>query len=507
VTGREDCLYLNIFAPRFVPDEVPTGDARLPVMVWIHGGGNSVGDSSLYDGSHLALRHDLIVVTVHYRLGVLGWFAHRALRGPGASAQDRSGNYGTLDLIRSLEWVRDNIEAFGGDPGRVTIFGESAGGTNVFSLLLSPEAAGLFQRAISQSGGAWTHSMAQAENSVDAPDPGRERSSHEVLVALLIGDERGGDRVAAEAALGEMNDQEVAAYLRGKSPSEVLSVFDASGLGGMYSLPALLRDGVVLPLAEPQDVFSNADSYNAVPVILGTNRDEDKLFLLFSSPAVTRVFGIPIWLNQEGLYQATAEYRTLMWKATGVDEPASAMRAAQGPSVFAYRFDWDEEPSFLWYDFPKLLGAAHALEIPFLFGGLSLGPATRFVFDQSKRDGYQELSRRMMSYWAEFAYTGDPGRGRDGGQLRWEPWGGPDAETPRFIVLDSEEGGGLRMTSEIVPRDEIVARVLNDARFQSWRERCSVLRSFVKWSKRMAEGEYESVADGACRAYPLDAES
>ena len=126
-TGSEDCLFLNIYAPRFEPDRVPVGLARLPVMVWIHGGGNSVGDASLYDGSRIALAHGMIVVTVHYRLGILGWFSHPSLRGRDASPDDRSGNYGTLDLIRALTWVQQNIAAFGGDPQRVTIFGESAG--------------------------------------------------------------------------------------------------------------------------------------------------------------------------------------------------------------------------------------------------------------------------------------------------------------------------------------------------------------------------------------------
>jgi para-nitrobenzyl esterase len=506
-TGDEDCLHLAIYAPRFEPGSVPRGPARLPVMVWIHGGGNSIGDATIYDGSRLALAHDLIVVTIHYRLGVLGWFAHPALRGPDTSPDDRSGNYGTLDLIRALEWVQQNIEAFGGDPDRVTIFGESAGGTNVFSLLLSARAANLFHRAISQSGGAWTYSMAEAENPTDAAEPGHEFSSSEVLLEHLVRDGRGGDREGAKAKLAEMSDREVEAYLRGKSAREVLAVFAGSGFVGMYSIPTLLRDGVVLPEAEPQEVFANADRYNAVPVILGTNRDEAKLFLLFSSPAVTRLFGLPLWLNDGDLYDATAEYQTLMWKATGVDEPAAVMRSAQGPNVFAYRFDWDEEPTFLWSDLSKMVGAAHAIEIPFVFGYTSLGPATRLVFDESRRAGNEQLSRRLMSYWAQFAHTGDPARGRDGRQLRWQPWSGEGEETDnRYIVFDSEEGGGLRMSPQIVPRDEVIARVVGDARFPTWRERCAVFRSFVKWSERMDEAEYESVGGGACRAHPLDAD-
>jgi hypothetical protein len=110
----------------------------------------------------------------------------------------------------------------------------------------------------------------------------------------------------------------------------------------------------------------------------------------------------------------------------------------------------------------------------------------------------------MTSYWAHFAHTGDPARGRDGNQLRWEPWSNAGEAAAKYMVFDSEEGGGLRMASETVPRDQVIARVVGDSRFPSWRERCAVFRSFVKWSERMDQAEYESVGEGACRAHPLD---
>ncbi len=167
-------------------------------MLWIHGGGNSIGDARIYHAGRIALGHQLIVVTVHYRLGVFGWFAHRSLRGEGTTEDDRSGNYGTLDLVRALRWVRENISSFGGDPGRVTVFGESAGGRNTLSMLLSPRAKGLFQRAIVQSGGIRTSTLARAENFADAPEPGDEWSSGEVLLKLLIRDGEATDRESAK---------------------------------------------------------------------------------------------------------------------------------------------------------------------------------------------------------------------------------------------------------------------------------------------------------------------
>jgi para-nitrobenzyl esterase len=503
--GSEDCLYLNAYAPLFEPEAVPRGEKRLPVMLWIHGGGNSIGDARVYDAGRIALAHQLIVVTVHYRLGVFGWFTHPSLRGEGATADDRSGNYGTLDLVRALHWVRENISAFGGDPERVTVFGESAGGRNTLSMLLSPSARGLFQRAVVQSGGIRTSTLARAENFVDAPEPGDVWSSGEVLLKLLIRDREATDRDGAKTRLAAMSDAEVAAYLRGKSAYQMLSVYEGNRLGGMYSFPQMPRDGKVLPEGDALDALARPGGYNRVPVILGSNRDENKLFLAFDSPYVTRLFGIPLWVNDERAYDLVAEYAALMWKAVGVDEPAAAMRRVQGPSVYAYRFDWDEEPKLLWSDFSKLLGAAHGLEIPFVFGHFDLGWAGRVLFDEEKRAGYENLSKSMMSYWAEFAYNGDPARGRDGAELHWTAWDDSAEGAAKFIVFDSEEGGGLRMAAERVTQEEVIERVATDPRFESWRERCEVYRGFVGRIARMSEERYESVGEGACRAYPLDA--
>ena len=156
VVGSEDCLYLNVYAPAGAES-----GSSLPVMFWIHGGGNSVGHAGPYHGGTLAEVGDVVVVALNYRLGPFGWFSHPALRDEALVAgddrrwfgADASGNYGTLDLLQGLAWVRENIAAFGGDPDNVTVFGESAGGTNALSLMVSPLAAGMFHRAIVQSGG------------------------------------------------------------------------------------------------------------------------------------------------------------------------------------------------------------------------------------------------------------------------------------------------------------------------------------------------------------------
>jgi para-nitrobenzyl esterase len=260
----------------------------------------------------------------------------------------------------------------------------------------------------------------------------------------------------------------------------------------------------VLPLEAPSVVLQQAASYNAVPSILGTNRDEAKLFQLFQSDAVGKLFGIPLWLEDADRYDAETQYPSQMWKARGVDEPAAAMRMAQGPTVFGYRFDWDEEPSLLAADFSRMLGAAHAFEIPFVFGHLSFGPASRFVFDEDKREMNERLSRQMMSYWGQFAYTGDPSRGRRGDQPHWRAWNPAPDSIDKFIVFDVEGDGGVRMSGDVVSRQQIIADVLDDERLEGWDDRCAVLRGFVLFSRTMIAERYATIADGACRRWPLD---
>ncbi len=459
-TGDEDCLSVNVFAPAFAPDGVPRGRKRRPVFLWIHGGGNSIGDALVYDPSHLVRSHDVIVVTTQYRLGPFGWFRHASLRGEGSTAEDRSGNYGTLDLVRALQWVRENIAAFGGDPRNVTIFGESAGGTNVYTLLVSPLARGLFHRAVVQSGGLHSHTPAEAENPHDAPEPGHRASSGEIVARW--------ERESGSEATPES--------LRALPPARILKLYDGHGGTGMLDMPQIFRDGFVLPEDPFHEVLADG-RYNQVPTIVGTNRDETKLFMSFDPRWVRTIFRIPLWPRDAQAYDRAAYYGSSSWKALGVDGPAEAMRNAQGPSVWAYRFDWDELRSPLWWDLPTLLGAAHALEIPFVFGRFELGRAGGFLFDAESEPGRVELSTGMMSYWAQLAWQGDPGRGRDGSLPPWKPWG---VDGGSFLVLDTDDGGGIRMEDERFSVEALVQEALEDPRIRDDAARCEILRGMAR---------------------------
>jgi para-nitrobenzyl esterase len=499
VIGREDCLYLNVYAPRATAQEVAS--RRLPVMVWIHGGGNSIGHAAGYDASVLAGKRGVVVVTTNYRLGPFGWFRHPALVASAASPEDASGNFGTLDLIRALEWVHGEVGAFGGDPQNVTIFGESAGGTDVFSLLVSPLAKGLFQRAIAESGGLTTASLAEAANLKDAAEPGDERSSGEVTPRILFPQD---SRADALKHIESLSAAEIASDLRAASPTQVFAAYNANGpesMGGMIRMPMVLRDGHVLPSDESEKLLAEG-RYNRVPVIAGTNRDEIKLFM-FGNPKLVRWwFGFLPRMRDPERYGVTAEYGTLGWRLGAVDEPAAIMRSVQGPSVYAYRFDWDEEPSFLGSDFSKLLGAAHGLEIPFVFEDFDASFFAR-MFTEKNRAGREALSDVMSSYWTQFAYTGDPGRGRDETLPRWSAWD-PSEGGPKFVVFDTAADGGVRMQNQPLTKEALLAKLASDSRLDD-ALRCELFAEYVKRdtvaaADRDASGcSAEGLADVAAR--------
>jgi len=505
VMGSEDCLYLDVFAPAMSRDAVPTGADRLPVLFWIHGGGNSLGWGDQLPVSALSRDGGVVVVTINYRLGVFGWLSHPALRSSAANPEDASGNFGTLDMIRALRWVRENIAAFGGDPDRVTIFGESAGGVNIYSLLVSPLARGLFQGAIAQSGSPTSMTAAESEHYTDDPEmPGLPGSSGELVIALLQRTGRAADRASAKQVAAGLSDGDLETFLRGFETEALLAPFAElmEGVGmPMYISPNIFQDGHVIAKGEPIDLLGTPGSYNAVPFIAGTNREEHKLFFAMNSPHVETTFGLPSRISNERLYDVEGEYGGLMWRAMGADEPLAAMFGAQGASVWAYRFDWDEEPSVLGLDLAKLIGAAHAMEMFFVFGLTDLGFANRFLYDDPP--SAERLSSAMRSYWTEFAHSGRPGRGRDGSLIEWPAWS-PAASAPKYIIFDSDRDRGIALGRDRIDQRFVLERAMKDPRLLTDEERCRVLRNFVQWSEALTVDGYARFADGLCANWPLE---
>jgi para-nitrobenzyl esterase len=500
--GDEDCLTLDIWAPRFRPDSVPTAGRRMPVMVWLHGGGNTIGHTAWYDGGNLAATHGLVVITVHHRLGPLGFLRHEALRASATNGAEASGNFATLDLVRALEWVRDNVTFFGGDPDNVTIFGESSGATNVFSLLLAPQARGLFHRAIAQSGALRLSTAAESEHFVDDIVPGHENSSNEALLRLLLR-EGARDRESARARLSAMTDTELARWLRGVPVRELLAAWPPRE-SGMIDMPKLFADGVVLPTGDPLTQFAFADSWNRVPVLLGTNRDESRLFLFMDRARVRHPLGLLPEAVDEGAYLVDAEYLSRIWKVIGADEPASAIRASAS-GVFVYRFDWDQEPTLFGVDLGTLLGAAHGMEIPFVFGHFDFGRRGSAIFDRSNAESRRSVSHAMMSYWAAFARDGMPGRGMNASLPLWPAFDGRSDTNARLMIFASETQGGVRVVGLRERRDRVLADVAADMRLPTPRERCRVFRELASAHRGFDPSDYARIAGPECAAFPFDA--
>lgn len=501
VVGSEDCLYLNVWSPG--TQSTDSGE-KLPVMFWIHGGGNTIGTANTYPASRLAGSEQVVVVTINYRLGFLGWMSHPALRGAGRDALDASGNYANLDMVAALEWVRDNIANFGGDPGNVTIFGESAGGRNVFALLASPLAKGLFHRAIAQSGSVGTTPRWRAENFHDDPQqPGQTLSSREWLSLQLQHAGRAKDAAAARALQLSMSDDEIREFLYSRSPEQLLA--GISGGAGMYSAPQGFRDGTVLPLDTLYTIFRDPQRYNSVPLITGSNRDEMKLFLAQSPDFVERRFGFLPRIKDPQAFNSVAAYLSDTWKALAVDGAADSIVAGSAQPVFAYRWDWDEGGKNFLVDYSELLGAAHGLEVAYIFDDFDGGIAVPGLYNKENIPGRDLLGAQMRSYWSEFARTGAPGRGRNGVLPQWQPW---NNSGPNLLLLDTDSGGGVRMVREPMTVAMLKQRLVMETGIPDLRTRCRLhVQMFLHanagddvWS----EADYNYLGCGEFNPWELD---
>ena len=369
----EDCLYLNVWSPG-------AGDKKRPVLVWMHGGAFTMGSGStpLYDGTSFAQQGDVVVVTLNYRLGAPGFLYVDEVLGEQYSG---SGNNGLLDQIAALQWVHDNIAAFGGDPNRVTIFGESAGAMSVGTLLAMPAAKGLFQQAILQSGAA---------SSVRGKETAA-RVTREYLNALGLQEHEAG--ALTRLPLADL----IAAQTSVLSKQSALLAFGP------------VVDGTSLPQPPLEAVAAGAT--RDIPLLIGTNRDEMRLFNA-ANPAppderiLRRFFG-------DESDRVIAAYRAdrpeaappEIWSAMQTDQvfrmPAihlAELQAQQAGAVWMYRFDWPSSA------FGGRLGACHALELPFVWNNIEKSAMKPLLGDNPP----QGLAQRMHESWIAFARTGNP---------------------------------------------------------------------------------------------------
>lgn len=417
--SSEDCLYLNIWRP-------DTAASDLPVYVWLPGGGNRVQVPALSDtpGDWLASHSDVVVVTVPYRLGDLGWFAHPALR-EGNDPLDDSGNFGTTDMIAALRWIHTNIAGFGGDPSNVTVTGESAGAYNTLTLMASPAAQGLFHKAIAHSARQDTASMKRAD----------ERGT--AVVAAL----------AERTGVAATDDPEsVRQMLRAAAPEEL------SAASRRLPFFAGYRDGTVFH-EDGFRSFTDGTHPNQVPAIVGMNREEAK----FSLAANRELTG------DRDRYEEIAGYGSDLKRASACDDVLRRLNAnPDHPRCYGYLFCWGwdggDHPSPIRGSLGWRLGAAHGMDIPFfLNGAVRAVMGGDRVFDDDNLPGRVELAAAMAGYVRNFVHDGTPSA-PDKSFPEWEPWSNDD-DGPKLIVFDADhQQARIHMGHEELTVDDVEQR-------------------------------------------------
>ncbi|XP_038953489.1 carboxylesterase 1D like 1 isoform X2 [Rattus norvegicus] len=353
----EDCLYLNVYTPADL-----TKNSRLPVMVWIHGGGLVVGGSSTYDGQALSAHENVVVVTIQYRLGIWGFFS--------TGDEHSQGNWGHLDQLAALHWVQDNIANFGGNPGSVTIFGESAGGFSVSVLVLSPLAKNLFHRAISESGVSLNTALITTDSKPIAN-----------LIATLSGCKTTTSAVMVHCLRQKTEDELLETSLK-------LNLFKLDLFGNpkeSYPFLPTVIDGVVLSKT-PEEILAEK-SFNTVPYIVGINKQEFGWI-------IPMLMGYP--LSEGKLDQKTAN--SLLWKSY----PTLKISEKMIPMASEKYLGGTDDPAERKDLFKDLVADV-------IFGVPSV------MVSRSHRDGASEeetnLSKMVMKYWANFARNGNPNGG------------------------------------------------------------------------------------------------
>jgi len=435
--GSEDCLTLNVWAPAGT-----SSTAKLPVIFFVYGGSNISGYSAdpVYNGAALAKTANAVVVSANYRVGPLGFFNMAQLKG-GTDAAEDSGNFALLDIIKALKFVKSNAEVFGGDSGNVTLMGQSAGAINVYALLTSPLATGLFHKAVPLSGGISLASNLPA-GTIPTLNPATTYAaqSSALLTKLLIADGKATDATSAAAYIATQTKAQIADYMRAKAGGTLLTTLLTAGLTGSGPIP----DGTVIP-TDPIAAFS-AGHYNKMPILAGNTAEEGKLFAAFLSllggPAgfkITDATRFSMMMNFNPDAPATITENDIIDPAyvpsntpvTGYtakttllgnifiiasrDNVLNAIKSQQ-TNLWYYQFAWAQEPA----PWNTVYGAAHAFDLPFIFGNFGPSLFSNAANSTANKPGRLALSAAMMASIGAFARNGDPNNSAVG--VTWPAW-------------------------------------------------------------------------------------
>lgn len=413
--GTEDCLYVNIYRPN-------NGAKNLPVMVYLHGGGNASGTSNV-SFSGMVSSTNAIVVSVEYRLGAFGYLSHPALRT--GTDEENSGNFALLDIKAALTWVRDEIGNFGGNPGNVTLSGFSAGARNAMLCMISPGMNGLFHKAIIFSGGCNTCSNEDGEE-----------SSEEKLASILVKRGTYSDKSSALKYIREASDSTIRDLFYSLSTTEVANMYKSSALK-LGNFPQGFHDGTVIP----KEGFSviTSGNYNRVPVILGSDATEFSSFAWSGSitSELDEVAGITSSSQMMNLIANGIKYGSMLQSGHYIEKTANLLsQDIAHSSIYAYRFKWGTDANVTDGFYSKYVGAFHGAGKDFLRGIYknSYPEYSPNAISTANKAGRTELTALMQKYVGNFLATGNP----NGTSLAaWETWNNVSG-AQKIMIFDAD---------------------------------------------------------------------
>ncbi len=461
----DDCLFVNIYKP-------VSKEEKMPVMVFLHGGGN-VGGTANRSFSSFVKETGVIVVSVEFRQGAFGWLQSRGLQ-TGDRMTD-SGNFAMLDIKLALEWVQNNIEAFGGDKQNVTLSGFSAGARDALNCVISPAMKGLFHKVISFSGGMTTCSVREGR-----------RWSNQKLAKILVRRGRFSNQKRALKYVKRIGKKKLNKLLYSLSDKEVKKMAGATSLR-LTNFPQNFRDGKVIPKAG-FDVLEYGD-YNRVPMILGSNNSE---FANVSYKTLHRILvkNPKTFKNRAQFYRLlkkSKEYGSKLQTSFYLERLANKLSIdPYHEDFYTYRFKWGEDRRVVGANYARYVGAIHGMDVDFLLGRYKKGEAgtSDSIYTRANLPGRQALTSVMRQYVSNFCHTGNP-NGIDGQgnvPVQWEKWRRVPGSKRIMTFSASRREAEVNMTSRTINRAKVkrqMKRKLSKRAYKLFRRRILNDRFFM----------------------------
>ena len=441
--GTEDCLYVNIYRPN-------TTEKNLPVMVYLHGGGNASGTANT-DFSKFAVSAKAVVVSVEYRLGAFGYLSHPALQT--GTAEENSGNFTLLDIKAALEWVQTEIGNFGGNAGNVTLSGFSAGARNVMLCMISPQMKGLFHKVIAFSGGCQTCTQEQGEE-----------SSESKLATVLVNRGTYATKEKALKYIQSADNATIRALFYSLTTAEVANMYRSSALR-LNLFPQGFNDGTVIP-EEGFSVIASGN-YNRVPVILGSDATEFSSFAMKTD--ITEAVNAAPTTTFDHVMQLAIRYGSLFQSEHYIEETANLLsRDVLHQPVYAYRFLWGTDPAVTDAAYSTYVGAAHGVSKDFLRGSYKnenpeLSPN---AIRSENKAGRKELTSIMQKYVGGFLLNGSPNA--DGLNI-WSEWNAAPGVNKIMLFNATAKKASAVMSPQMYSDDETLAGLKAEANEEEYR--------------------------------------